>query len=341
MLRQAWASLLRGEVRIDGLQIARSASSDRNLFECDSATLALNLNALAHRRIVVDKGEIHGIRLDTLRHFETDTSDSVTLAVPDLSPLAQQGQNITRSWARLASRALERRVEEEFQSLREVREIAARWPAHYQDLQQQVRQCHQAALQLYESIVATRSGGTLGESVEQLNERAEEVLRLRQRVAHLQQQLSQLVQQTERDRTSIMSAFANDTARLRQAAALTDLQDQPLSSYLLDDEIRHWSTQLQEWLQLVRWLNQSPDANQLGQRGRLVEFVGSSPQADMLIRSAAIDGGLLLAGHQVHFQGMLQNWAVVPATGTRSQQQPAHVELVLQGPCDAALDCGS
>ena len=64
-VQQAWGSLVRGEVRVRGVQIARSASSDRNLFECDSATLALNLDALAHQRLVVDDAQIRGIRLDT------------------------------------------------------------------------------------------------------------------------------------------------------------------------------------------------------------------------------------------------------------------------------------
>ncbi len=89
-VQQAWGSLVRGEVRIRGVQIARSASSDRNLFQCDSATLALNLDALAHRRLVVDDAQIRGIRLDTQRHFAATNSTRRSIPTPDMSELSSQ-----------------------------------------------------------------------------------------------------------------------------------------------------------------------------------------------------------------------------------------------------------
>ncbi len=337
-VRQAWASLARGEVRIGDLQIARSELSDRNLFQCDSATLALNLNALAHQRLVVDEAQIRGIRWNAPRRFDATGAAHFSLPTPDMSQLARSGGALSRRWLDDAARMLQRRVEDEFPSLQTARQMAERWPQEYRDLQQQVRQCHQSALQLYETFTATPPASEVGETLSQLQQRWQDVVGLRQRISQLQERLAQLARQIERDRVTIAAAFAADREKLLQTMSLARLDDQRLDSYLLDSEIHQWWTRLQPWLEFAQWLNESPEMNELGHRGTVVPFTVNEALPTLLLRSATLDGQICLAGHEVSFLGQACDWAIGTDSSSPRPTTPARLHLVTQGSFLARLD---
>ncbi len=234
-------------------------------------------------------------------------------------------------------------MEEEFQSLQTARQLAQRWPEDYRDVQAQVRQCHESALQLYQALTVIPSASKMGDHLAQLQQRWQDVVQLRQQISQLQERLRELAQQIERDRASIAAAFAGDRENLNQKMKLARLDGKQLNSYLLDSEIHLWWTRLQPWLEFAHWLNESPDINQLGQRGSVVQFGTESPQPRFLMRSATLDGQLCLAGQQVDFLGQAQDWAIAADPRSQRQEHPARLQLVTRGPfvarLSAELDC--
>ncbi len=337
-VRQAWASLVRGEVRLQGVEVARAPRAKRNTFQCEAVTVDLDLAALARRRLVINDAQIRGIRFNTQREAEASQTQRLHVPAPDMSNLARQGEALCRPWLEHTTRLLQRRVEDEFQSLQTARQLAERWPQAYGELEAQVRHCHRAALELHQSFTTMASTPLHAETLTQLQQLWNEIVFLRQRIAELQDRVQHLAGQVEADRAAVAAALRHDGERLRQTMTLTDLTDRQLDRYLLDEELRDWWTRLAPWLQLVQWLNSSPEVNPLGQRGRMVVLDADQASSRIFLRNATLDGQLQLAGQDLEFVGRACDWSLGTAEPAAGTQRPARMVLLTRGPWEARVE---
>lgn len=333
-----WTSLPRGELRLVDVQLARDRSSTTNLMQFDSAQLSLDLGALAHKRCVVNQARIHGLRFNQPRHAR-----ALDEAEPDSdeSQPARDGSQTSREhmrrWLRDAAAVLEYRAEEEFESVRLAQQLAKRWPEDYRQLQQQAQQIRQQAVELHQLFSRLNEQRSAINQASELQRRWSEVLQLREDIASLQRRAAQLAQQMDQDRNAIRTALTRDRDHLQEEMQLAQLNAQQLSEFLLDGEMRHWWTQLKPWLDLARWLTDSPESNDLGDRGVVVQYETDAPQPDYLIRYAHLDGQLTLAGHQVSFLGQARDLTLPGKLGAARLDRPTRLNFVTQGPFTAQL----
>ena len=146
-----------------------------------------------------------------------------------------------------------------------------------------------------------------------------------------------LAQQLERDQQSISNALENDRQNLQEKLHLAQLNGQQLNELLLDGEMRRWWGQLKPWLELAQLLTESPESNELGNRGRFVEFETKATEPSYLIRIAHLDGQLELAGHEIAFLGEASDLTLPGRHGVAQLDRPTRMKLVTQGPFTAQL----
>jgi hypothetical protein len=100
--------------------------------------------------------------------------------------------------------------------------------------------------------------------------------------------------------------------------------------------MQHWWHQLTPWLELARWLTESPDCNQLENRGRKIEY-GVWTEPKYLVRSAYLDGELTLAGHSAPFVGKATDLTLPGQYGAVDLDRPTRLKLITKGPFTAEL----
>jgi len=225
-------------------------------------------------------------------------------------------------------------VEEEFESVRLARELAERWPAEYERLEAQVRTCRDSAERLHQLLSRPLSIPANGQEFAALQQRWEDVKRLRAEIDDLRARLEQLPRQVVADRAAIQTALSQDRAKLRDAMRLTRLSGEQLNSYLLGSETYQLWVQIRPWLRAVQWLNQSPEFEEKANRGTVVRFDADTPLPDFLIRSATLDGRVLINGHDFRFTGTAEDL-------TKDQKRwgrPTRIHVATDGPFRASIN---
>ena len=86
---KTWASLARGRMQVNDVQVARSKDGAENLVEFRTATLAVNLGALSRRQLVIDKAEIRGMAFGTPRRGEGLPGLKLDLSLPEMPNLQE------------------------------------------------------------------------------------------------------------------------------------------------------------------------------------------------------------------------------------------------------------
>ncbi len=332
-----WASLTQSTIRIGALRVARDASSTTNVFQFDSAHLALDIGQLTHRRCVVDHAQIHGLQFNTPRTDAPADRPSVDLTAPDTRDLVRRGRRQTEQWLRQLAAVLEVRVEDEFDSIPLARELARRWPADYRQLEEEARQIRRSAIELHQAFTKLSAQSDAMSQIAELQRRWPEVSQLSTKIATLHQRAVELANQIQADRDAIDTALQHDRENLREKLRITQLDGQLLGDYLLNGEAGRWWRQLKPWLEVASWLTRTPDTNALGNRGRNVNYEKTAAQPGFLIRNAGLDGRLWLAGHQVDFSGQARHLTFLGQYGDASSAPPTELNLITRGPFTARI----
>ena len=325
-----WLWPLHGKVRVDGVKIARGPSSHKNLFEYQSAIVALDLAALARRRVVVDQVDVRGLRLGTYRASGTRELERAQLVDGQFSRWPGLGSDLSRQWWRALSDGLQSRVEDQFESVRLARNLSARWYHRYNDLASQIAQCEQQARQFHEKLGRVPDMLRNGDSLKTIQETRQEGLALQSQIEQLRQSLRRLPEQMRDDRTSIQSAMDRDRARLRDTMNVVRLDEGRLSTSFFTGEIHNWLDQLQPWLEVARWITADPSARATRQRGVSVLFSRPLDEPGVLIRQASLEGQIDVRGRSLPFVGRADNL-------TTSLRRPAHLEFEVAGASHATV----
>ncbi len=327
---RAWLWPLHGKVRVDGVKIARGPSSRRNLLEYQSAIVSVDLAALARRRVVFDRVDVRGLRLGTYRASGPRELEREPLVAGQFSRWTGLGSDLSRQWWRSVSAGLQSRVEDQFESIRLVRDLSARWYQRYDDLANEITQCERRARQFNDKLGRLpdllRNGGSLST----IQETRQEGMALKSQIEQLRQSLQRLPDQLRDDRTSIQSALDRDRARLRDTMNVVRLDDGRLSTSFFTGEIHNWLDQLQPWLEVARWITADPGAHATRQRGVSVPFSRPLDEPGLLIRQASLEGQIDVRGRSLPFVGRADSL-------TTSLRRPAHLEFEVAGASHATV----
>ena len=330
---RVWASVVRGKLRVDGAQFARSYSSRTNFLEFDAAELSLDLGALASHRYVIDTAQIHGIRLDTSRDGDYSPLPARKIVPPDMERLMSGGRALSRRWIDQLVGHLERQIENEFGSIQLVRDLSDQWPAEYEQFEQQVRSCRAAAEQLRTLLASPPALSIDSATLAEWQKRWQEVTRLQDQMVRLRQQLEHLVRQTYEDRLAVEATFSTDREKLRARMSVVRLDGQQLTDYLMASEVYRWWEEVRPYLSVVQSSLGAPDLSHAARRGADIAYDTPLSQPRFLLRFGTLDGHLSLAGQDVAFSGRASNLCAEPDV----LGQPARLQLLTQGPFRANM----
>ncbi len=336
-LAQVWSSPARGEVRLGRLQMARHHADTTNILEFDSAHLQVDLAALTRQRYVIDQARIQGLRLHTPHTPRTAAELEPATADGDASSRDPAGDAL-RLWLAQAASLLQRRVEDQFESVALARQLADRWPQRWDQLQQQAQQLQHHAQRLRDNLQPLTAQPQLSaEAVRELQQRWQEAQALRHEIDALRMQITQLPAALAEDRQTLELALQQDQDRLRDQLQLVSLSGQQLTDFLLRGDAQRLWNQLEPWLEFAQWFTASPEWNQWAGRGQNIDFVDHAAEPNYLIRLAHLDGQLQVAGHDVDFVGRAHNLRWPRCFQTTEIAAPVQVDLITQGPFHAQL----
>lgn len=335
---QAWTSLVRGELRISDLQWARASASTTNKLEVGAARFVLDLNAAAGRRCVIEEASLTGLRFDTPRQpTRPDLDSEKRRSEREVTARAEQAQAHVERWLRQLKVLLAGRVEDEFESLRLVAELAERWPADYQQLQQQTEHVLETAEQLHEALTKRDSRSSTLDRIGTLPQRWDDLQALRRQIQALRKRATTISHQVQQDRELVDQTLQRDHDNLRRKVELARLRSEQLNDFLLHGEALGWWRRINAWLDFVLWMAESPQLNEVGTRGRVVHYRSMPEHPRFLIRVARLEGRIPVAGQQVEFFGQARNLTLPKTRKAPRFDPPVELKLATRGPFSAHI----
>ncbi|MFW6169703.1 MAG: hypothetical protein ACODAD_04370 [Planctomycetota bacterium] len=333
---EAWTSLVRGELRMSDVRLARAGSSKTNKLEIGSVRFVMDLNAAAYRRCIIEQASISGLRFDTPRQPALSNLDGEPeSSEPEVKAEVEHAGEHVEKWLRQLEVLLAGRIEDEFESLQLARQLAERWPADYRRLQQQTQEVLQTAKQLHGELTNLGSRSSPLDRIDTLGQRWRDVQVLRRQIQDLQERATTISHQVQRDRESVDRALDEDHDNLREKLELARLRSEQLNHFLLHGEALGWWRRISAWLEFVSWMAESRELNEVGSRGRVVQYRSMPGEPRFLIRAARLEGQVLVAGRRVDFSGQARNLTLPNARNAAGFAPPVELKLVTRGPFSA------
>jgi uncharacterized protein (TIGR03545 family) len=324
--------LANADLTITGVQIANPRSLDRNLVEFDQATLDIATTSVLQRRLHVREARMSGVR------FNTPRSKSGKVNLPPLSAdvpeeleskLKSMGSGALRQFARIMAQDFT----EELLSIQLSRELAARWPEEYKQLEERAMKFAKRIEEIEAELKAPTNFANMATS---FPDRVKEVDALKQELLSIGHRLDDIREQAQRDREAIAIARRHDQEVLRRKLTLKDIDPQQLSEYLLDDELAGEATELLRWIRLARryWPGDVEMADDDRQSGEDILFPGLKPLPRALVDKLRLEGTLDRNGTAVAWRGEMFNLTTDPAF----VDQPLRIRAQLQGEMPVIVD---
>jgi uncharacterized protein (TIGR03545 family) len=324
--------LANADLTITGVQIANPRSLDRNLVEFDKAVLDIAATSVLQRRLHVREARLSGVRFNTPRSKSGKVNlPPLSADVPDelQSKLKSMGSGALRQFARIMAQDFT----EELLSIQLSRELAARWPQEYQQLEERAIKFAQRIEEIEAELKAPTNFANMATA---FPDRVKEVDALKQELRAIGHKLDEIREQVQRDREAIGIARRHDQEVLRRKLVLKDIDPQQLSEYLLDDELASDATELLRWIRLARrfWPSDVELADDDRQHGEDILFPGLKPLPRALVNKLRLDGTIDRHGTSIAWRGEMLNLTTDPTFVA----EPLRVRAQLQGEMPVIVD---
>lgn len=306
-------ALSTADLTLTGVEVANPRSLDRNLIECEVATFDIVPSSVLQRRMEVREARLSGVRFNTPRSKsgEVKLPPLPGVCVPD--DLDTMLKGLSNSALRQFTRIIAQDLQDELISLQLSRQLAARWPEEYRQLEARAAQFAERVAQIQaelESIDDNRPGIATS-----FPERVAEVERLKQEVLALGKEMDRITEQALRDRDAIAIAQQHDHEVIRRKLTLRPLDPQALSEYLLGEELTEQTREMIGWIKLARryWPSdlELPEAER--SHGEDIVFPGLKPLPRAIVNKLRLDGTILSGNQSVAWRGEILNLTTEPA----------------------------
>ncbi len=317
-------SLWDGELVLKELAIANPQSPTRNLLESAESCLQLDVNALLHGRVVVTDGLVSGLEFDTDR----ETSGALAKTASDeetgpsaIDPMLDMASLMGEQWLDDLGDRLDVDIVDQLQSPRLAKELEARWPQQYKQLQQQVKSIRERGKVLQKEIREVKANPLRG--LQKLPAMQQQVVELQREVKSVQQQIGNLPKQAEADRQAVLAAREQDEALLREKLQFGNLDGEGLTQTLLGKPVNDSLVSAFGWISWAREQlpTSGPKTKELRGRGTTVLF--TPPQPDYLVKRLQLEGLAQLSGEPLFLTGTLTGASSAP----HLLDEPTRLEL--------------
>lgn len=316
-----------GRISTGRVQLAHPDKPMENLLDLENSRLQFDLALLLRKKFTVTNGVINGFRIRTGR----ETSGQLEPAKaggPSLvnDYLKAAGDRATRSLTSL----LNRRFEENFETVRVSREVLTRWPREYGLLIQQGKQL-EAKIKNIQRLVKEFQDNPLNSlrDLPRIEQGFRDADRIRQQIADLKTRVSRYRTQVLADRENILAAKDRDLARIQEIKTQRKLNGRTISQLIVGDQQGQRVDQAIAWVKWLRRTFPSPQDSLEAERSRgmNIRFAGQVDRPDFLVRSLKISGQGRMEGKDYSFTGTVAGLTTQPDI----YGKPAYLKLLADG----------
>ncbi len=314
-----------GVFTLDGFRVADPKHPLKNLFEADQLQLEIDKQALARRRVIVNRGKAIGFRLGT------DRQSPGTFRIPSAAgyeaALAQQFTEAGKQWLEHAAGQLTADVQQDLESVRLARQLLTRWPREYDAIETQTAGM-QSQIERIQKLI-DESGDNPLRNLESYQQAIAELEGIQTQASELRGGLDRLQQQLLMDKDKIDAARQRDVAYLSEELELESLNTAQLSEYLMGPELGDRLVRVLQW---VEWGRKQIPRNMTvplahRKRGRFIFFPGIEAKPGILIRTLALNGESEFNGVHVNLEGVVRGLSSDP----KLNASPVQVALKTTG----------
>ncbi len=332
-IRTSWRS---ARIELDHVQAADPQRSMRNLFEADRIVLDLDPGAILHRRFVVNRGQVHGIRVGTRRSTPGALdSDHETLAKETAVPsFGDEGMR----WFDEVTHALQQDIGTPATSREFADKMQTKWPTQCSALVAEAVALQKRLASTERSITQAgdnplRNLTSYQSAVGSLDTFTKELFEIRGKIDRQQQQLLM-------EHEQLQAAVKSDEVLMQLQHELPALDGESLGKYLLADEISTDVRSVVEWLRWGRqfipalYTHSVPGAG----RGQNVIFGGCKPQPNILLKTMVLSGCGDVEGDRFTLEGTVTNLSSNPAINEHPTELVVQTTGSVQTAIHAVMD---
>ena len=323
-LAEVVTSLWDGDLVLKELAVANPQSPMRNLLVTPDSQFQIDMNALLHGRVVVTDGLVSGLQFDTdretsgaLAEVEAEEETGPSMMDPMLGVASEMGEQ----WLDDLNDRLDVDIADQLQTPRLAKDLETRWPAQYEQLQQQVKSIRERGKTLQADIREVKENPLRGLS--RLAAMQQEVVQLQQEVKSVQQQIGNIPKQAEADRQAVLAAREQDEALLRQKLQFGTMDGEGLTQTLLGKPVNERLVSALGWISWAREQLPSSGMKNKEMRGRGTTVLFSPPRPDYLVQRVQLEGLAQLSGKPLLLAGTLTNASSAP----QLLEEPTRLQL--------------
>ena len=326
------ASIFRGSIHLDRVEIANRKQPMRNVFQFDEAWLELSTSALAERRLVVPYAVIRGLQFDTPRTEsgaldpkEQDEASQENYFGEYKEFVTEQASDRARIWFDDLERRLSGDLRSEFESIELSEQLLREWRLRAENLQGDFNQWR-SRIEGYQELIRTIRSNPL-RHLDLIAQRLGEIETTHQEIIRASKQVGELQGQLRRDKEALLTAKDHDVNRLRELAQIENLDPQSFAEYLLGESLGGQLANVIAWANRGRQAAEiglrRPDLNRQSGRGTLFPMRPADSQIDLLVERLAFSG----RADSLTFAGIATNLTHQP----KQHGKPAVIELSTSG----------
>jgi uncharacterized protein (TIGR03545 family) len=345
-LGEVRTSLLDSRVRLADLKVADPKSPMHNLFELREASVDLETRSLMNRKFVVREAAVRGLKFHTRRETPGNLDAAPGAFGFDLELDGDRVADFALDWLEHVGATLQEEIEEDFESVKLVRELIQRWPTEYEQLKSRAESLYGQVDDLRGMLQSPSPGTNPLRSIETVQRVAGQVADVQGQIGQLRSDLERLHQQLLDDRDRVQEATEHDVERIRRIAHLEALDATTLSHYLLGSETGRWTRSLLTSIRQGRkYLPKKVDTRQpVRGRGTTYVFAEPVPSPDIIVRSLVLEGEGSVDGRPYQFFGKIEGLSSQPRLLGEPIRFAARtcgsIELALQVYLDNSSDPG-
>lgn len=324
----ARVSIVDRHIALHDVCVADPRRPFNNLVEGDRCEFDVAAGPLLHKRTVIERGSVTGLRFATPRD-ESGTSSKSRSAVA--APSIQWWNDTTNQqpteWLELLIRRFDPRLVNQFEAIKQTSALDDRVPREAAALDKRVRELARRAEELQSKV--NRALANPLRNAEFLQAIAQEVPALQKEFADAAAEMERLPDSIDADRRAIVAARRNDEAWLRDQLQFPPLEAEALTAYLLQKQVTAPVDEVIDLLRVIRQIVPAKTAasSPAGQRGEDILFAGCERAPQLLVRKLVLAGMATIGSRRVELRGTLSDYAFPPAL----HDQPLRVKLTSLG----------
>ena len=252
-LQEVSTSITDGQIVLRNFAVTNPTSPLRNLVETQDTTLQLDMNALLHKRLVVENGSITGIQFDSDR--TTSGELVVTPEDPDagpsfLDPWADSISQFGDQWLEQINERLNQNLVDQLESPKVAKELEERWPQEYTAIRAQIDSLRDQSKTLEKQFRELRKNPL--RNLEGIGQLQTQLATTESQLHTLQAKLNALPQQVESDRQAILAARERDEQLIRSQLQFQQIDGDGLTQMLLGEATNQGLATAVDWIAWAR-----------------------------------------------------------------------------------------